>query len=168
MVFKQDVLDSLGNNGCCSATTSFHWVFRHVHCISCQNHLLLEVKCISRHGILVNLTKNIRVPSSGSCFESIKHKNGNVDFKVPLSPEKITSFQFYLYNEGKFWFRFRKPKRMMMVFFTFPKNYIMFRRLLGKLGRLKVTCDDLRVFLFNHLLMKTDDYCIASGFTCEP
>lgn len=123
---------------------------------------------LESHDFLVSLTKNIRLPSSGSCFESIKHKNGNADFKVPFSPEKIISFQCYLSNKRKFWFCSRKPKRMMMVFSTFLKNYIMFRRLLGKLGRLKVTCEHVRVFLFNYLLIKTDDYLIASGFKCEP
>lgn len=43
--------------------------------------------------VLVSLTKNIRlrVHDSVNCFECIKPKNGNSDFMVPVSPEKIFS-----------------------------------------------------------------------------
>lgn len=79
--------------------------------------MLWEVKIfLDSLGILVDLTKNIRVLVSMNSFEHIKGENGNSGFKVPLSLEKMISFQFYLYSERKFWFCFRKPKRTMPFF----------------------------------------------------
>lgn len=50
--------------------------------------------------VLANLTKSIRVHVSVKCFECVKFKNRSSDFKIPLSPKKIISFQFYQHREN--------------------------------------------------------------------
>lgn len=79
---------------------------------SVSDQLPWEVKCVLGVG-----PKDSRVQISVNCFECIKHRNGNSDFKIPVSPEKIISFRFCLYGEKKIvLFCSRKPKRKMPFF----------------------------------------------------